>query len=225
MHVRTRSKIIQIRGGAPASMYAAAARSAPPLPFTASDAKPRPRASVSSPEQFRPSACARLEARSSPPWTGPAARRDPRGPARESATTAQPPRRAAAGADRGRSVRRGAGVIRVWWGSWLPAQRARRTGEEATRAGEVCGQEGKTGNEKIGNARRQPTPYSLNSSKDNLLDRHIMLDVSHEVVIANLNSCEPHSCTCAHLDNISPCELKANFSMSIKLHDQKKSCS
>jgi hypothetical protein len=32
-----------------------------------------------------------------------------------------------------------------------------------------------------------------------------MLDVAHEVVIANLKSCEPHSCTCAHLDNISPC--------------------
>jgi hypothetical protein len=32
-----------------------------------------------------------------------------------------------------------------------------------------------------------------------------MLDVAHEVVIASLNSCEPHSCTCAHLDNISPC--------------------
>jgi hypothetical protein len=32
-----------------------------------------------------------------------------------------------------------------------------------------------------------------------------MLDVAHEVVIAKLNSCEPHSCTHAHLDNISPC--------------------
>jgi hypothetical protein len=40
---------------------------------------------------------------------------------------------------------------------------------------------------------------------DNLLDRHIMLDVAHNVVIANLNSCEPHSYTRAHLDNISPC--------------------
>jgi hypothetical protein len=40
---------------------------------------------------------------------------------------------------------------------------------------------------------------------DNILDRHIMLDVAHEVVIANLNSCEPHYCTRAHLDNISPC--------------------
>jgi hypothetical protein len=40
---------------------------------------------------------------------------------------------------------------------------------------------------------------------DNLLDRHIMLDVAHEVVIVNLNSSEPHSCTRAHLDNTSPC--------------------
>jgi hypothetical protein len=32
-----------------------------------------------------------------------------------------------------------------------------------------------------------------------------MLDVAHEVAIVNLNSCEPHSCTCVHLDNISPC--------------------
>jgi hypothetical protein len=40
---------------------------------------------------------------------------------------------------------------------------------------------------------------------DNLLDTHIMLDVAHEVVIVSLNSCEPHSCTCAQLYNISPC--------------------
>jgi hypothetical protein len=45
----------------------------------------------------------------------------------------------------------------------------------------------------------------LSYSHDNILDRHIMLDVAHEVVIVSLNSCEPHSCTCAHLDNISPC--------------------
>jgi hypothetical protein len=42
-------------------------------------------------------------------------------------------------------------------------------------------------------------------SHDNLLDSHIMLDVAHEVVIASLNLCEPHSCTCVLLDNISPC--------------------
>jgi hypothetical protein len=45
----------------------------------------------------------------------------------------------------------------------------------------------------------------LSSSHNELVDDHIMLDVAHEVVIANLNSCEPHSCTRAHLDNISPC--------------------
>jgi hypothetical protein len=46
---------------------------------------------------------------------------------------------------------------------------------------------------------------SLSYSHDNILDRHIMLNVAHEVVIANLNSYEPHSRTCAHLNCISPC--------------------
>jgi hypothetical protein len=45
----------------------------------------------------------------------------------------------------------------------------------------------------------------LSYSHCKLVDDHIMLDVVHEVVITNLNSCEPHSCTSAHLDNISPC--------------------
>ena len=45
----------------------------------------------------------------------------------------------------------------------------------------------------------------LSYSHSKLVDDHIMLDVAHEVVITNLNSCEPHSCTSAHLDNISPC--------------------
>ena len=45
----------------------------------------------------------------------------------------------------------------------------------------------------------------LSYSHNELVDDHIMLNVAHEVVISNLNSCEPHSCTCAHLDNISPC--------------------
>jgi hypothetical protein len=47
----------------------------------------------------------------------------------------------------------------------------------------------------------------LSYSYDNRLDRHIMVDVAHEVVIASLNSCEPHSCTCVHFDNISPCVM------------------
>jgi hypothetical protein len=45
----------------------------------------------------------------------------------------------------------------------------------------------------------------LSYSHSKLVDDHVMLDVAHEVVITNLNSCEPHSCTSAHLDNISPC--------------------
>jgi hypothetical protein len=45
----------------------------------------------------------------------------------------------------------------------------------------------------------------LSYSHSKLVDDHIMLDVANEVVITNLNSCEPHSCTSAHLDNISPC--------------------
>jgi hypothetical protein len=45
----------------------------------------------------------------------------------------------------------------------------------------------------------------LSYSHNELVDDHIMLDVAHEVVIMNLNSCEPHSCTHVPLDNISPC--------------------
>jgi hypothetical protein len=35
----------------------------------------------------------------------------------------------------------------------------------------------------------------LSYSHNELVDDHIMLDVAHEVVIASLSSCEPHSCT------------------------------
>jgi hypothetical protein len=45
----------------------------------------------------------------------------------------------------------------------------------------------------------------LSYSHNELINDHIMLDIVHEVVIANLNSCKPHSCTCVHLDKISPC--------------------
>jgi hypothetical protein len=45
----------------------------------------------------------------------------------------------------------------------------------------------------------------LSYSHNELVDDHIILNIAHKVVIGNLNSCEPHSCTCAHLDNISPC--------------------
>jgi hypothetical protein len=100
---------------------------------------------------------------------------------RQVGSTAQPPRRAAAGADRGRSARRGAGVIRVWWGSWLPAQRTRRTGEEATRAGEVRGQEGKTGNEKKGRTQGGSLPLAaLISSIDRI--PLIIYNLNHYVI-------------------------------------------
>jgi hypothetical protein len=36
-----------------------------------------------------------------------------------------------------------------------------------------------------------------------------MLNIAHKVIIASLNPCEPHSCTCVNLDNIllgaNPC--------------------
>jgi hypothetical protein len=45
----------------------------------------------------------------------------------------------------------------------------------------------------------------LSYSHNKLVDDHIMLDIAHEVVITSFNSCEPHSCTSTHLDNLSPC--------------------
>jgi hypothetical protein len=45
----------------------------------------------------------------------------------------------------------------------------------------------------------------LSNSHSELVDDHIMLNIAHEVVFANLNSCEPHSCKCTHLNCISPC--------------------
>ena len=45
----------------------------------------------------------------------------------------------------------------------------------------------------------------LSYSHNELVDDHIMLNVAHEVVIANLNSCELHSCTSTHSDISSPC--------------------
>jgi hypothetical protein len=42
-------------------------------------------------------------------------------------------------------------------------------------------------------------------SHDNLLDSDIMLNVAHEVVLDSLSSYEPHSCSCANLDNMLSC--------------------
>jgi hypothetical protein len=62
---------------------------------------------------------------------------------------------------------------------------------------------------------------SLSRYHDNLLDRHIMLEVAHEVVITNLNSCELHSCTSTHLDNLSPCANPCHSKGSECLNEQK----
>jgi hypothetical protein len=45
----------------------------------------------------------------------------------------------------------------------------------------------------------------LSYSHDKLLDDHIMLDVSHSIIMDSLNSCQPHTCTFVHLENILPC--------------------
>jgi hypothetical protein len=37
------------------------------------------------------------------------------------------------------------------------------------------------------------------------MDDHIMLNIVHEVVIENLKSQQPHSCTCIQIETISPC--------------------
>jgi hypothetical protein len=42
-------------------------------------------------------------------------------------------------------------------------------------------------------------------SHENLMDDHIMLNIAHEVVIANLKSQQPHSCTCVQIETIFPC--------------------
>jgi hypothetical protein len=42
-------------------------------------------------------------------------------------------------------------------------------------------------------------------SHENLMDDHIMLNIAHEVVIANLKSQQPHSCTCVQIETILPC--------------------
>ena len=131
------------RGGAPAStMCAAAARSAPPLPFTAPPATPRPRASASSSRAKIPTP-PRLHARASPRRAAPPGAVGPprlleaptAGPAPRA--RAQPPprlaRRPAAAADRGRPERLGFGVAPR--GAARPTRRGsggrrRRGGEE-----------------------------------------------------------------------------------------------
>jgi hypothetical protein len=42
-------------------------------------------------------------------------------------------------------------------------------------------------------------------SHENLMDDHIILNIAHEVVIENLKSQQPHSCTCIQIEAILPC--------------------
>jgi hypothetical protein len=37
------------------------------------------------------------------------------------------------------------------------------------------------------------------------MDDHIMLNIAHEVVIENLKSQQPHSCTCVQIETILQC--------------------
>jgi hypothetical protein len=40
---------------------------------------------------------------------------------------------------------------------------------------------------------------------ENLMDNHIILNIAHEVVIENLKSQQPHSCTCIQIETTLPC--------------------
>jgi hypothetical protein len=58
---------------------------------------------------------------------------------------------------------------------------------------------------KIENLAFQEKHDMLLCSHKNLMDDHIMLNIAHEVVIENLKSQQPHSCTCIQIETISPC--------------------
>jgi hypothetical protein len=58
---------------------------------------------------------------------------------------------------------------------------------------------------KIENLAFQEKHDMLLCSHENLMDEHIMLNITHEVVIENLKSQQPHSCTCIQIGTILPC--------------------
>jgi hypothetical protein len=58
---------------------------------------------------------------------------------------------------------------------------------------------------KIENLAFQQKYDMLLCSHENLRDDHIILNIAHEVVIENLKSQQPHSCTCIQIENILPC--------------------
>jgi hypothetical protein len=58
---------------------------------------------------------------------------------------------------------------------------------------------------KVENLAFQEKYDMLLCSHENLMDDHIMLNIAHEVVIENLKSQQPHSCTCIQIETILPC--------------------
>jgi hypothetical protein len=42
-------------------------------------------------------------------------------------------------------------------------------------------------------------------SHNKFMDSHIMLKMAHEVVLTNLKSYQPHTCTCVEIETILPC--------------------
>jgi hypothetical protein len=58
---------------------------------------------------------------------------------------------------------------------------------------------------KVENLAFQEKYDMLLCSHENLMDDHIMLNIAREVVIENLKSQQPHSCTCIQIETILPC--------------------
>jgi hypothetical protein len=58
---------------------------------------------------------------------------------------------------------------------------------------------------KVENLAFQEKYDMLLCSHENLMDDHIMLNIAHEVMIENLKSQQPHSCTCIQIETILPC--------------------
>jgi uncharacterized small protein (DUF1192 family) len=58
---------------------------------------------------------------------------------------------------------------------------------------------------KIENLAFQEKHNMLLYSHENLMDDHIMLNIAHEVVIENLKSEQPQSCTCIQIETVLPC--------------------
>jgi hypothetical protein len=58
---------------------------------------------------------------------------------------------------------------------------------------------------KVKNIAFQDKNDMLRYSNENLMDDHIILNIAHEVVIENIKSQQPHSCTCIQIETILPC--------------------